>query len=371
MKIPFVDLRAQYESIKPEIDAAIASVIADSAFVGGYENSYVRRFEEAFSGYLNAKHCVGCANGTDSIEILLKAMDIGPGDEVIVPAHSWISTSEAVSAVGARLVFVDTHPTYYTLDAKLIEARITPRTKAIIPVHLYGLPAEMDEILAVARKHRLRVLEDCAQAHGAEYKGAKVGTLGDAASFSFFPGKNLGAYGDAGCMVTNDPELARRARMIANHGQLEKHNHIVEGRNSRLDGLQAAVLGVKLKYLPQWTSLRQKHAERYSGLLAPLAVTAPAAPAYSRHVYHLYVVQVPDREAVQGALAAAGVSTGVHYPKALPFLAAYAGHGHRPTDFPVAARHMDRVLSLPMYPELTPEQIEAVVSVIAAAAVGG
>lgn len=370
MKIPFVDLRAQYDHIKPEIDAAIASVIADSAFVGGYENRYVRNFEEAFADYLKAVHCIGCANGTDSIEILLKAMNIGPGDEVIVPAHSWISTSEAVTTVGARPVFVDTHPDYYTLDARLIEASITPRTKAIIAVHLYGLAAEMDEILAVARKHRLRVLEDCAQAHGAEYKGTKVGTLGDAASFSFFPGKNLGAYGDAGCMVTKDPELARRARMLANHGQLAKHNHVIEGRNSRLDGLQAAVLGVKLKHLPQWTALRRKHAQRYDSLLAPLGVHTPSAPAYSSHVYHLYVVQFVNREMVQRDLSQAGISTGVHYPKALPFLTAYANHKHAPEDFPVAARHMDRVLSLPMYPELTAEQIESVVSAVAAA-VGG
>lgn len=351
--VPFVDLRAQYASIQGEIDAAIAAVIRETAFIGTGENRFVRAFEEQFATWLGIGHCIGCANGTDAIEILLQALDIGAGHEVIVPAHSWISTAEAVTAVGARPVFVDTRPDTYTMDVSLVEARITGATRAIIPVHLYGLPADMDEVLAIARRFRLRVIEDCAQAVGATYKGRKIGTLADAASFSFFPGKNLGAYGDAGGMVTGDADLARTARMIANHGQLRKHEHLREGRNSRLDGLQAAILSAKLPHLDDWTARRQQHAARYSALLADMPLMLPHVPADRTHVYHLYVVQAERRDALQQALAEADIGCAIHYPRALPALPAYQARGWSAADYPVATSAAGRILSLPMYPELT------------------
>jgi dTDP-4-amino-4,6-dideoxygalactose transaminase len=364
MKIPFVDLTAQYLSIRPAIDEAIASVIRDTAFIGTGENRYVRAFEEQFAEWSGAAHCIGCANGTDAIEILLQAAGIGAGHEVIVPAHSWISTAEAVTAIGARPVFVDTRPDTYTIDPELIEARITPRTKAIIPVHLYGLPADMDPILAIARKHGLRVIEDCAQAVGATYKGRRIGTMGDAASFSFFPGKNLGAYGDAGGMITSDAELAKLARMIGQHGQLAKHEHVREGRNSRLDGMQAAILSAKLPHLRQWTSQRQAHAAQYGRLLADAPVQLPVTPEGSVHVYHLYVVQSANRDDLQRTLTDAGIGCAVHYPRSLPSLPAYTAQGWRGEDFPVATSAAGRILSLPMYPEMTDRILRDVAGVV-------
>ncbi|MCS6988174.1 MAG: DegT/DnrJ/EryC1/StrS family aminotransferase [Chloroherpetonaceae bacterium] len=357
MTVPFVDLKAQYLTIRREIDDAIAKVISETAFISG---KYAKIFEDEFAAYLGVKHCVSCANGTDSIEILLQAMGIGRGDEVLVPANTWISTAEAVTTVGATPVFVDNHPETYTIDIGKIEEKITPRTKAIIPVHLYGLPAEMDEIMAIARKHNLKVLEDCAQAHGATYKGRKAGTMGDCASFSFYPGKNLGAYGDAGGMVTNDDDIAQKARMIANHGQVAKNVHKIEGRNSRLDGIQAAVLSVKLKRLDEWTEARRRNAALYDEWLSDLDIQLPIEPTHSRHVYHLYVVQVPNRDEVIAKLKADGIETGIHYPTALPFTEAYRRFKHQPSDFPVAHRQMSRLLSLPMYAELTEEMIERV-----------
>ncbi|MFN3426396.1 MAG: DegT/DnrJ/EryC1/StrS family aminotransferase [Candidatus Thermochlorobacter sp.] len=361
MKVPFVDLKAQYHTLKAEIDQAIANVIAETAFISG---KYAKAFEEAFAQYLGVKHCISCANGTDSLEILLKAMGIGQGDEVIVPANSWISTSEAVSNIGATPVFVDILPDYYTIDPSKIEEKITPRTKAIIPVHLYGLPAEMDEIMAIARKHQLKVMEDCAQSHGATYKGKMTGTFGDCASFSFYPGKNLGAYGDAGAMVTSDDEIARIARLIANHGQPKKNEHEIEGRNSRLDGMQAAVLSVKLPHLEKWTEARRHNAALYKKYLSDLGIILPKEPAYSRHVYHLFVVRVANREQVIERLKAEGVETGIHYPTPLPLLKAYQRFGYTAQDFPVAASQMYQLLSLPMYPELTEEMIEHVAKVL-------
>ena len=359
--IPFVDLQAQYKSIKSEIDFAIASVIADLAFISG---KYARKFEEEFAAYLGIKYCVGCGNGTDAIEILLKSFNIGIGDEVIVPAHSWISTSEAISNVGAKPVFVDTHPDYYTIDVSKLEEKITSNTKTIIPVHLYGLPVEMDEIMKIAKKHNLIVIEDAAQAHGAEYKGRKVGTIGDAAIFSFYPGKNLGAYGDAGCIVTNNEEIAIKARMLANHGQLIKHEHKFEGRNSRLDGIQAAILSVKLKYLDKWNNVRRQHAELYCKLLSGKNVKLPSAPAYSKHVYHVFAIQIENRTDIITKFKEAGIETLIHYPTPLPFLDAYKHLGHKREDFPVVSGYTDKLLSLPMFPELTGEQIEMVCGLI-------
>lgn len=355
--VPFVDLTAQYKSIKKDIDAAMAAVITEAAFIGG---RFVKKFEEEFAAFLGIEHCVSCANGTDSLEILLKAFEIGPGDEVIVPANSWISTSEAVTTVGAAPVFVDCHPLYYTIDTDKIEENISTRTKAIIPVHLYGLSAEMDRVMEIAARHSLHVIEDCAQAHGALYRGRPVGTIGDAGSFSFYPGKNLGAYGDAGCMVTSDEALATRARMIANHGRLGKFDHMIEGRNSRLDGLQAAILSAKLPHLPRWTELRRNHAATYDRLLADVGIQLPEAPPYVRHVFHLYVIQIPDRDRIREELAANGIETGIHYPIPLPFLKAYARMNLKSEDFPIASAGMGRLLSIPMFAELTENQCEYV-----------
>jgi dTDP-4-amino-4,6-dideoxygalactose transaminase len=357
MYVPFVDLKLQYQNIQSQIDKGIQSVINETAFISG---KYATAFEEAFAQYLGVNHVIACANGTDSLEILLKAYQIGAGDEVIVPANSWISTSECVTTVGAKLVFVDSHPTLYTIDVTKIEEKITPRTKAIIPVHLYGCPADMDTIMQMANKHNLIVIEDCAQAHGASYRGKTIGTIGHASSFSFYPGKNLGAYGDAGGMATNDEAIATKARMIANHGRLGKHDHGVEGRNSRMDGIQAAILTAKLPYLEQWTQARMQHAQRYLSNLQHAGIQLPVIPDGIRHVFHLFVVQVPHREKVQQQLKEQGIDTGIHYPIALPLLKAYAYMEHQPNDFPVAAGQMDKLLSLPMYAELTQNQIDFV-----------
>src|SRR5438874_10010181 len=274
MQIPLVDLKAQYATIKNEVDQAIANVLADTAFISG---KYAKIFEQEFAPYAGLQHCIGCGNGTDALELALAALGIGPGDEVLVPAFTWVSSAFCVSQLGAKPVFVDMLPTLYTIDPSKIEAKITSRTKAIIPVHLYGLPAEMDEIMAIARKHKLHVIEDCAQAHGATYKGRKVGTFGDIACFSFYPGKNLGAYGDAGCLCTNNEDLATKARKIANYGGLTRHEHEFAGRNSRLDGIQAAILTVKLKYIDRWNQARQRHAKAYTdALLKCVGASSPS-----------------------------------------------------------------------------------------------
>ena len=361
MKIPFVDLYAQYLTIKDAIDEAIAKTIRTSGYIGG---TSVAGFEAAFADYLGMKHIIACANGTDSIEIILKAWGIGSGDEVIVPAHSWISTSEAVGNCGATPVFVDVRPDNYTINAELVAAAITPKTKAIIPVHLCGHPADMPAIMRIADKYGLKVMEDCAQSHGSTINGKKAGTFGHAASFSFYPGKNLGAYGDAGCMATNDDQLAATVRMIANHGQQSKHNHLIEGRNSRLDGLQAAILSAKLPYLEQWTEARIKHAAAYNRLLAEAGVETPATLDGYRHVFHLYVIRTDQREALAAHLKAAGIDTAIHYPTALPFLPCYSDRGFRPEDFPVAFYNQSRILSLPMFAELTQVQLEYVAAAV-------
>lgn len=357
MQIPFVDLKAQYLSIKDEMDTAIAQILQNTAFIGGEP---VKRFEKAFTKYLGIQHCIGCANGTDAIEILLKAMSIGQGDEVIVPAISWISTSEAVSSVGATPVFVDIEPDFYTIDPSKIKEKITPNTKAIIPVHLYGQAANMPAIMEIAQKHQLKVLEDCAQAHGASIEGKTVGTWGDCASFSFYPGKNLGAYGDAGAMVTNNELLAQQARRIANHGQLTKHDHQIEGRNSRLDALQAAILTVKLQYLENWTQKRIQNAQLYRDLLSDATVVTPNVRQNSQHVFHLYVIRSSKRDELKEYLKSQGIASAIHYPTPLPFLPCYASFNHSTDDFPIAAQYQGEILSLPMYAELSKEQIQYV-----------
>ncbi len=362
MKVPFVDLHAQYLSIKPEIDAAIADVIAQSAFIRGPE---VDKFEQNWAALLGVKRCVSCANGTDALYIAMRALSIKPGDEVITTAHSWIATSETITQAGGRVVFCDTDDATFTIDPKEIEKKITPATVGIIPVHLYGQPADMGGIMAIARKHKLWVIEDCAQAHLARYHGQLVGTFGNAATFSFYPGKNLGAYGDAGCIVTNDDHLADWMETYARHGG--KGDHVMEGINSRMDGLQAAILNVKLPYLEQWTQKRRSVAHRYDDLLSDLeGVITPAVAAGREHVYHLYVIRSETRDQLKAHLAKAGISTVLNYPKALPFYPAYAYLKHQREDFPVAYRNQDRILSLPIYPEMTDEMLTYVSSQVRA-----
>jgi dTDP-4-amino-4,6-dideoxygalactose transaminase len=363
MKVPFVDLKAQYAALKDEFDAAIMSAVADTAFIGG---GRAAKFEEEFAAYLGAEHCVAVGNGTDAIEIALAALGIGAGDEVILPANTFFATAEAVSNVGAKPVFVDIDADYYNIDPAKIDERVTERTKAVIAVHLYGLPAEMDEIMAVTKRRGLKLIEDCAQAHGATYKGQKVGTFGDAATFSFYPSKNLGAFGDAGAIVTNSQATADQARLIANHGQLEKNRHTTIGRNSRMDGIQAAVLSVKLPHLDAWLDARRANAERYDELLRD-KFPVPVAPEHSTHTYHLYVVRVLDRDAVAAKLKDGGIESGVHYPIAIPFMEAYANLRCKPNAVPIAHAQMGELLSLPMYAELTPEQIEFVCKTLIAA----
>ena len=309
------------------------------------------------------KHAVSCANGTDSLYIAMSALGVRPGDEVIVPAHSWISTSETVTQAGGSVVFCDTDADTFTVDPQCLEAVITPHTVGIIPVHLYGQPADMGRIMTIAARHRLWVIEDCAQAHLARYKGRNVGTFGTVASFSFYPGKNLGAMGDAGAVLTNDAALAERMAMFARHGGLVKGDHRIEGINSRLDGLQAAVLLVKLRHLARWTARRREIAREYHRNLSAIeGVTLPKEAPGLEHVYHLYVVQHERRDQLARYLADRGIQTMVNYPRALPFLPAYRRLGHSPANFPVAYRHQSRVLSLPIFPEMTAEQMAAVVA---------
>ncbi len=362
MNIPFVDLNRQYASMKQEIDSAVQSVLSDSAFIGGRNNKFVAKFENDWAQYLGAKHVAGCANGTDALEMVLEAMNIGPGDEVIVPAMTWISTAEAVCRTGARPVFVDVHPQYYTLDPAKLQNAITQRTKAIIPVHLYGLPAEMSEILDIAASKGLYVIEDAAQAHGAIYQGQKVGTLGDAAIFSFYPGKNLGAFGDAGCVVTNSDGLAEQVRRIGNHGQVKKHDFKRLGRNSRMDGIQAAVLSVKLSSLDEATRLRQEVALAYWGKLRDDLLRLPECPDYSSHAFHLFVVQANDRGRLKEGLAQKGIQTGVHYPSRLWELEFLAGQESNQSDFQVAQSICEHGLSLPMFPGMTQDELDVVVT---------
>lgn len=364
MRIPLVDLNAQYENIKLEIDNAIKEVINSSDFIGNRNNRFLQTFEKNFSDYLNVNSCIGCGNGTDAIEIVLKALGIGVNDEVILPAMSWISTSEAISSVGAKPVFVDINSDVYTINVQNIKEKINKNTKAIIPVHLYGYPADMTYINEIANQYNLFVIEDCAQAHGATYMERKVGTIGNAGTFSFFPAKNLGAFGDAGCIVTNDIELGEKCRLIANHGQIERHNHILEGRNSRLDGLNAAVLNIKLKYLDKWVKSRRLNADYYKSKLLDKNLVLPKERNNYFHAYHLFVIQTEERDKIKHILDSNGVDTSIHYPTPLPFLKAYESLSYKNNDIPVATRVTNNILSLPMYPELTKDNIDFICSLI-------
>ena len=356
MQVPFVDLHAQYLTIKQAIDDAIADVIASSSYIRG---PHVDAFEREWATKLGIKHCVSCANGTDAIYIAMRSLGIKPGDEVITTAHSWISTSETITQAGGRVVFCDTERHSFNLDPALIEQKITPRTVGIIPVHLYGQPCDMDAVMAIARKHNLWVIEDCAQSHLARYKGRLVGTFGDLATFSFYPGKNLGAYGDAGCLVTNNDKLAEWTATYARHGG--KGEHVMEGVNSRLDGLQAAILRVKLPFLDSWTEARRRIASRYSELLSGLqGIEVPSISADCEHAFHLYVIRAAHRDELRQFLGSCGIATVLNYPKALPFYPAYSYLGHGPSDFPAAYENQARILSLPIYPEMTDAMVEYV-----------
>lgn len=363
MNIPFVDLSAQYQSIKPEIDSAIAEVISKTAFIGG---SFAKAFENDFAHFCNAGFCVGVGNGTDALFIALKTLGIGSGDEVITAANSFIATSEAITMTGAKVVFVDINPKTYNIDTNLIEEKINPKTKAIIPVHLYGQPVDMDPILALAQKYNLTVIEDAAQAHDAVYKGKTIGSIGDMACFSFYPGKNLGAYGDAGAIVTKNEALAVQARMIANHGRVEKYNHEMEGVNSRMDGLQGAILKVKLKHLPDWTESRRHNAFLYNQYLKGTGLITPVEIDDVKAVYHLYVVRLDKnrRDEFQSHLKSKGIATGIHYPIALPNLKAYQYLGHTENDFPEASKAEKEIVSLPIFPELTESQIQYIAEAV-------
>ncbi len=357
MNIPFVDLQIQYQSIKKEIDEAIAELLNKAVFVNGVP---LESFEVNFAKYMSVAHCIGCGNGTDAIEIALEALEIGKGDEVLVPAYTWVSTASAVSRVGAKPIFVDVHPAFYTIDTAKIEAKITPRTKAIIPVHFYGLPADMDSILKIAATHSLKIIEDCAQAHNATINGQKVGSFGDMATYSFYPGKNLGAYGDGGAVVTNSKKLDEKARIIARLGQQGKHNHIKVGRNSRLDTMQAAILNVKLNHLTEWTKKRQLVAEWYLDLLQELPIQLPSKPDAFAHVYHLFVIQTNRRDELNIFLESKGIQTQIHYPTPLHQVGIFDAQG----TFAVAEAMSGKILSLPMYAELNKVQVEYVVKAV-------
>jgi len=361
--VPFVDLKIQYRSIKAEIDAAIQEVLDAAAFVKG---RFVAAFEKAFAEFCTVGHCIGVANGTDAIRVALAALDIGPGDEVITVSHTFTATAEPIVRAGARPVFVDVDPETNNIDPTLIERAIGPRTKAIMPVHLYGLPAEMDAINSLAARHGLVVIEDSAQAAGARYRGRRCGSLGSVACFSFFPGKNLGAYGDGGAVCTSDGELAEKIRMLADHGRLTKYEHQLVGYNSRLDGLQAAVLAVKLRHLDEWNAARRDHANEYARLLRGVrGLDLPAVPSWAEPIWHLYVVECGDRRALQETLRSASIDTGIHYPVPLHRQRCYSSIPSGA--LPVTDRKAERILSLPMFPELTSRQIERVAEVVAAA----
>lgn len=361
MHVPFVDLTAQYQELAGEVHEAIVSVLERGDFILGRSLGY---FEAEFAAYCEARFAVGVSSGTAALELILRGLNVGPGDEVITPAHTFIATALAITTTGARPVFVDINPQTYNIDVDQVEAAITSRTRAIIPVHLYGQPADMDSILAIARRHGLAVVEDACQAHGARYKGRRVGALGAAAAFSFYPSKNLGAYGDGGMVVTNDEQLAQAARMLRNYGQPQKYVHQIKGYNYRLDTLQAAVLRVKLRCLDSWLSARRKHAARYCEFLADLPTTLPWEPGFAHSVYHLFVIRVDQRNELMSHLSAKGIDTGIHYPIPIHLQPAFGELGYSTGSFPVTETLVGQILSLPMYPELSDDAIGYVVESI-------
>ena len=355
--IPFVDLKAQYNSIKGEVNAAIQGVLESCQFTLGSE---VAAFEREFASYCQSENGIAVNTGTSALHLALLAAGVGPGDEVITVPFTFVATVAAIHYTGARPVFVDIDPRTYTMDPKGLEAAITSKTKAIIPVHLYGQTADMDPILAIARKHKLVVVEDACQAHGAEYKGRRAGSLGDMACFSFYPGKNLGAYGEGGMVVTNDPAYTKTIRMLRDWGAERKYEHVLKGYNFRMEGIQGAVLRVKLKYLEGWTEARRAAAKRYDAGLSGSGVPTPAQMPYARHVYHIYAVRTSQRQRWQQALNEKGIQSGIHYPIPVHLLPAYQDLGYKAGDFPHSEKAAAEVLSLPMFPELTPQQVDTV-----------
>jgi dTDP-4-amino-4,6-dideoxygalactose transaminase len=356
-QVPFVDLAAQYGAIAEEIDEAIAIVLRRADFILGQD---VRLFENEFAAFCEAGYAVGVDSGTSALELALRAFGIGPGDQVITTANTFIATALAISYTGATPVLVDVDPQTYTMDISRLEGAVTDHTKAIIPVHLYGQPADMGPILEIAQRHGITVIEDACQAHGAKYKGKRVGSLGHAAAFSFYPAKNLGAYGDGGMVVTNDERVAESVRMLRDYGQREKYRHVLRGYNHRLDTLQAAVLRVKLQHLDAWNAARCQHAQLYSELLADSPLVMPTEADYAQSVYHLYVIRVERRDELRAYLHDRDISTGIHYPVPVHLQEAYRDLGYRRGSFPVTEEYADRILSLPMYAELTPGLIEYV-----------
>jgi dTDP-4-amino-4,6-dideoxygalactose transaminase len=364
MQVPFLDLRDHNRSVRSEIRAALEPVLEEAHFILG---PAVEHFEQKFTAYLGTGHCVGLNNGTTALHLALLACGVGQGDEVITTPATWISTSWAISYVGARPVFVDVDPVTYTLDPTLAERAITPRTKAMLPVHLYGQMAEVAALQSLADRHGLALIEDAAQAHGALWNGRRAGTIGQVGCFSFYPGKNLGAFGEGGCVVTADERLAHRIRCLRDHAQDGRHHHVEIGFNARMEGVQGAVLGAKLGHLDEWNAARARHAARYRELLADIpGISLPESPHPAGHVWHLYVIMIHgrDRETFRRGLAERGVATGVHYPTPVPFQPVYAYLGHRRGEFPVAEQLMERCVSLPMFPELRPEQIEYVAAAV-------
>jgi dTDP-4-amino-4,6-dideoxygalactose transaminase len=355
--IPFVDLKTQYLSIKDEIDTAVLKVLESTQFILGNE---VKLLEQEFADYCNADYGIAVNTGTSALHLALLAAGIGTGDEVITVSFTFIATAAAICYTGATPVFVDIDPVSYTIDVTKIEQAITERTKAILPVHLYGQPADMEPILEIARGHGLIVIEDAAQAHGAEYKGQRVGSIGDIGCFSFYPGKNLGAYGEGGMVVTNNPEYARTMQMLRDWGQERRYHHVLKGYNYRMDGIQGAILRVKLRYIEAWTEARITHAAQYNQLLANSAITTPIALPHNRHVYHIYAVRTIERERLQQELNQLGIQTGIHYPIPVHLQTAYADLGYQCGDFLHTELAARQVLSLPMYPELTAAQISTV-----------
>jgi dTDP-4-amino-4,6-dideoxygalactose transaminase len=369
-RIPFVDLAAQQAAIREEVAKAAARVLADADFILGHD---VACFEQEFSAFCGCQYGVAMDSGTSALELALRAYGIGAGDEVITVANTFVATTLAISCTGATPVLVDVDAATHTIDVERFEAAVTARTRAVIPVHLYGQPADMDAILAIARRRNLVVIEDACQAHGARYKGRRVGSLGHAAAFSFYPSKNLGACGDGGMVVTNDPEVAQSLQMLRNYGQREKYHHVVRGYNHRLDTLQAAILRIKLKYLDAWNSARRHRADLYRLLLGDSDVVTPLEASYAESVWHLYVIEVRDRDALKAYLGSLGIGAGVHYPVPVHLQAAYRELGHERGDFPVTERLADSILSLPMYPEMSPratEEVAAAVRTFVSAATG-
>ncbi len=355
MNVPFVDLKAQYEAIKEEIASEMQAVIDRTAFVSG---PFVQDFEQRFAEYCGSQYAIAVGSGTAALWCALIAAGIGPGDEVITSTSTFIATAEAISFCGATPRFVDIDERTYTLAPEQLEAAINERTRAIIPVHLFGQMADMGPIMEIAKRHGLVVIEDACQAHGAEYRGQRAGSIADAGCFSFYPGKNLGAYGEGGAVVTDNPDIAERIRVFRDHGQSKKYYHGIVGWNTRMHGLQGAVLGVKLKYIDQWNEQRRQHAQQYGTLLGPVdGIVTPVEADYAKHVYHVYAIRVQERDSLLTTLGDKGISCGIHYPIPVHLQEAYSELGHQNGDFPVAEACASSFLSLPMFPELTEEQI--------------